>query len=197
MIILCILASELSCHVDVFHVKAKATADISTEAGIGSSSVLVKADGKDRLMLDSQMSHSLQRGQRSVGLRLKISQSLLPAVTDIHVNMTANISSDRSVPTSSFDLVFISNTMTNLKSYLHFCFLLDSCFSSVSLHSSYTQGHEALLAQVKGSLKDIRGPQLAVSGDLRHSMTNLAFLPSALGLDGALGQSDTLIEGRD
>ncbi|CAK6952249.1 uncharacterized protein LOC121908222 isoform X2 [Scomber scombrus] len=141
--------------------QAKATADISTGAGIGSSSVLVRADGKDRLMLDSQMSHSFQRGERSVGLRLKVSQSLLPAVTDIHVNMTANISSD-----------------------------------SVSLHGSYTHGHEALLTQVKGSLKDTRGPQLAVSGDLRHSVTNLAFLPSALGLDGALGQSDTLIEGQ-
>lgn len=67
---------------------------------------------------------------------------------------------------------------------------------SVSLHSLYTQGHEALLAQVKGSLKNTRGLQLAVSGDLRHSMANLAILPPALGLDGALGQSDTLTEGR-
>lgn len=93
-------------------------------------------------------------------------------------------------------MIFVSNAMTNLNSYLHFCFLLGSYSCSVSLHGSYTQGHEALLAQVKGSRKDIRGLQLAVSGDLRHSMTNLAFLPSALGLDGALGQSDTLIEGR-
>lgn len=67
----------------------------------------------------------------------------------------------------------------------------------MSLRGSYTQGHEGLLAQVKGSLKDIRGLQLAVSGDLRNSMTKLAFLPSALGLEGALGQTDTLIEGRD
>lgn len=66
---------------------------------------------------------------------------------------------------------------------------------SVSLHGSYTQGHEALLAQVKGSLKDTRGLQLAVSGDLRHSMANLAILPPVLGLDGVLGRSDTLIEG--
>lgn len=67
----------------------------------------------------------------------------------------------------------------------------------MSLHGSYTQGHEALLAQLKGSLKNTRGLQLAVSGDLRHSVANLAVLPPVLGLDGALGQSDTLIEGRD
>lgn len=66
----------------------------------------------------------------------------------------------------------------------------------MSLHGSYTQGHEALLAQVKGSLKDTQGLQLAVSGDMRHSMANLAILPPVLGLDGVLGQSDTLIEGR-
>ncbi len=64
------------------------------------------------------------------------------------------------------------------------------------LHGSYKQGHEALLAQVKGSLKNAQGLQLAVSGDLRHSMTNLTIVPPVLGLDGALGQSDTLTEGR-
>lgn len=67
---------------------------------------------------------------------------------------------------------------------------------SVSLRGLYTQGHEALLAQVKGSLKNTKGLQLAGSGDLRHSMASLAILPAALGLDGALGQSDTLTEGR-
>lgn len=35
-----------------------------------------------------------------------------------------------------------------------------------------------------------------MSADLRHSITKLAFLPSALGLDGALGKTDSLIEGR-
>lgn len=77
------------------------------------------------------------------------------------------------------------------------CFLLVSCSPSVSLHGSYTQGNELLLAQIKGSLKNTQALQLAVSGDLRHSMANLAILPPALGLDGALGQSDTLIEGRN
>lgn len=66
----------------------------------------------------------------------------------------------------------------------------------MSLHGSYTQGHELLLAQVKGSLKNTRGLQLAVSGYLRHSVAGLAILPPVLGLDGALGQSDTLTEGR-
>ncbi|XP_070774929.1 uncharacterized protein [Enoplosus armatus] len=141
--------------------QVKATADVSTVSGRGSSSVHVRADGKDRVKLGAQMSHSLQRGDRSVGLRVNLSQSLLPSATDLHVSMAANMSSD-----------------------------------SVSLHGSFTQGHEALLAQVKGSLKNTRGLQLAVSGDLRHSVANLAILPPVLGLDGALGQSDALIEGQ-
>ncbi|XP_070830189.1 uncharacterized protein [Chaetodon trifascialis] len=141
--------------------EVKATANISPVAGRGSSSVHVRADGKDRVKLDAQVSHSLQRGDRAMGLTVNISQSLLPSATDLHANMAANMSSD-----------------------------------SVSLHGSYKQDHEAMLAQVKGSLKNSQGLQLAVSGDLRHSMANLAFLPPVLGLDGVLGQSDTLIEGQ-
>nr|XP_033505718.1 uncharacterized protein LOC117271565 [Epinephelus lanceolatus] len=141
--------------------EVKATADMFSVAGTGSSSVHVRADGKDRVKLDAQMSHSFQRGDRAVGLWVNVSQSLLPSTTDLHINMAANMSSDR-----------------------------------VSLHGSYIQGHEALLAQVKGSLKDTQGLQLAVSGDLRHSMANLAILPPVLGLDGALGRSDTLTEGQ-
>ncbi|XP_045907286.1 uncharacterized protein LOC123972095 isoform X3 [Micropterus dolomieu] len=141
--------------------EVKATADISIVAGRGSSSVHVRADGKDRVKLDAQMSHSLQRGDRAVALRVNLSQILLHSANDLDVNMAANMSSD-----------------------------------SVSLHGSYTQGHEALLAQVKGSLKKTQGLQLAVSGDLRHSVANLAILPPVLRLDGVLGQSDTLIEGQ-
>ncbi|KAM6989140.1 uncharacterized protein LKV04_008860 [Tautogolabrus adspersus] len=141
--------------------EVKAAADISTVAGRGSSSVNVRADGKEKVKLDARMSHSLHRGDRALGLRLNISQSLLPTTTDLQVNMAANMSSD-----------------------------------SVSLHGSFTQGHEALLAQIEGSLKNTRGLQLAVSGDLRHSIASLVILPPVLGLDGALGQSDTLIEGQ-
>lgn len=78
--------------------------------------------------------------------------------------------------------------------------LLDSVVppssSSVSLHGLYKQGHEVLLTQVKGSLRGSRGLQLAVSGDVRHSMAHLTFLPPVLGLEAALGQSDLLVEGR-
>lgn len=70
------------------------------------------------------------------------------------------------------------------------------CSSSVSLHGFCKQGHETLLAHVKGSLKNTQGLQLAVSGDVRHSMASLAILPPVLGLDAALGQSDIFIEGR-
>lgn len=79
-------------------VKVKATADIFTVAGRGSSSVHVRADGKDRVKLDARMSHFLQRGDRAVGLVVNVSQSLLPSATDLHVNMAANISSDKWVP---------------------------------------------------------------------------------------------------
>lgn len=79
------------------YVKVKATADISAVAGRGSSSVRVRADGKDRVKLDAQMSHRLQRGGRAVGLTVNISQSLLPSATDVHVNMAASMSSDKCV----------------------------------------------------------------------------------------------------
>uniref|UniRef100_A0A7N6A2B4 Vitellogenin domain-containing protein n=1 Tax=Anabas testudineus TaxID=64144 RepID=A0A7N6A2B4_ANATE len=141
--------------------EVKATADTQSVSGKGSSSVHVRADGKDRVRLDAQVSHFHQREGRAVALRMNLSQSLLPVATDLCLNMAVNTSSD-----------------------------------SVSLRGLYTQGHEALLAQVKGSLKNTKGLQLAGSGDLRHSMASLAILPAALGLDGALGQSDTLTEGR-
>lgn len=64
-------------------------------SGKGSSSVHVKADGKDRVKLDAQMSHTHQREARVVGLKLNLSQSLLPLATDLHLNMAVNMSSDR------------------------------------------------------------------------------------------------------
>ncbi|XP_074545635.1 uncharacterized protein LOC141804879 [Halichoeres trimaculatus] len=67
---------------------------------------------------------------------------------------------------------------------------------SVSVLGSYSQGHEGLLAHVKGSLKNTQGLQVDVSGDLKHSITSLHFLPPVLGLDGVLGQSDALVEGQ-
>lgn len=75
------------------------------------------------------------------------------------------------------------------------CVLFVSSSSSIYLHGLYTQDNEHLLAQVKGSLKKTHHLQLAVSGDLRHTMANLALLPPAMGLDGMLGQSDNLIKG--
>ncbi|CAG5896969.1 unnamed protein product [Menidia menidia] len=140
--------------------EVKATADVSVP-GKGSSSVSVKADGKDRVILDAQMSHSLQKGDRAAGLRMNLSQSLLPTATNLNLNMAANVSSDR-----------------------------------VFLRGSFAQGQEALLLQVKGSLKRSRGLQLAASGDFRHSMTSLNLLPTVLGLDGVFRHFDALIEGQ-
>lgn len=75
-------------------------------------------------------------------------------------------------------------------------FISSSVVSSVSLHGFYQHGHESLLAQVKGSLKNSHGFQLAVSGDLRNSIANFAHLPPVLGLDAALQQSDMFTDGR-
>lgn len=103
---ICLVLSESSCQFAVWCFKANATADISTAAGRGSSWVRVRADGKDRVLLNAQMSHSLQRGNRAMGLKVNFSQSLLPAATDLHVNMAANISSDRCVRVSPVVLLW-------------------------------------------------------------------------------------------
>lgn len=68
--------------------------------------------------------------------------------------------------------------------------------SSVFVRGTCTQGQEALLVQVRGSLKTSQGFQLALSGDLRNSVSYLSILPPVLGLDGALGLSDNFVEGR-
>lgn len=75
----------------------KASADMSMVTGKGSSWVHVRADGKDKLKLNADMSHYMQKGDRAVGLRLNLSQSLLPTATDLHVNIAGNVSSDRFV----------------------------------------------------------------------------------------------------
>lgn len=77
------------------NIKAKATADIFTISGGGCSSVHLKADGKDRMTMDTQVFHSLQKGGTAVGLQMNLSQNLLPVTTDLLVEMAANISSKR------------------------------------------------------------------------------------------------------
>ncbi|KAM3605075.1 uncharacterized protein V6R79_020226 [Siganus canaliculatus] len=141
--------------------EARAAADFSSDSGGGRSSVLVRADGKDKVKLDAQMSHTLQRGSRAATLSLNASQSLLPSAADLRVNMAANATSD-----------------------------------SLSLIGSYKLGRESLLAQVKASFRNTQDLQVAVSGDLRHSVAYLAFLPPVLGMDGLLGKSDALTEGQ-
>lgn len=93
----CLLSFEVSSDFHVSRVQAKATADLFAAAGTGSSSVHVRADGKDAVKLNAQISHTFQGGARAVGLKVNVSQSLLPSATDMHVNMAANVSSDRSV----------------------------------------------------------------------------------------------------
>ncbi|KAM4557598.1 uncharacterized protein V3H82_017324 [Fundulus diaphanus] len=128
--------------------------------GEGSSSLNVRANGKDRVTLNGQMSHRLQNQDRALRLNLNLSQNLLPTVTDLQLNMATDVTAD-----------------------------------SVSLRGSFTQGQEALLAQVKGSRNNSQGLQLALRGNVHHSMSILEVLPQVLSLDGVLEHADTLTEG--
>ncbi|XP_045070322.1 uncharacterized protein LOC121534786 [Coregonus clupeaformis] len=84
--------------------EAQLTADTSMVDGSVSSSLCVRADGKDRALLEAQLSHSLQRDTRALGLRMDLLQSLLPTTaTALHLNMSANISSDRLSMHGSYD----------------------------------------------------------------------------------------------
>lgn len=67
--------------------------------------------------------------------------------------------------------------------------------ASVSLRGFYQHGEETLLAQVQGSLKGSHSFQLAVRGDLRHSLAAFPHLPPALGLEAALKRSDMFTDG--
>ncbi|XP_019901155.3 uncharacterized protein LOC105030387 isoform X2 [Esox lucius] len=76
--------------------EAQLTADQSTMPGRVSSSLWVRADGKNRALLEAQVSHSLMGGTRGLCGQMKVLQSLLPAVaTELNFSMSANISSDR------------------------------------------------------------------------------------------------------
>lgn len=71
--------------------------NVSAVADQASSSVQVRADGKDRVNLDASIFHFLQRGNNSVGLTVNVSQSLLPSASDLHLSMAANTSSETCV----------------------------------------------------------------------------------------------------
>lgn len=77
--------------------KVKANANVSATAGQASSSVQVRADGKERVKLDASVFHFLQRSSNSVGLRVNVSQSLFPSASDLHLSMAANTSSEKCV----------------------------------------------------------------------------------------------------
>lgn len=160
--------------------------DVSAAAGQASSSVQVRADGTDRVKLDASTFHFLQRGNSSVGLTVNISQSLLPSVSDLHLNMAANTSSDKCVYLSS-ELIILLRPAVKFPS--------SPVAASVSLRGFYQHGEETLLVQVQGSLKSSQSLQVAVRGDLRHSLAAVPHLPPALGLEAALKQSDTFTDG--
>lgn len=76
--------------------QARLTAYTSMVDGRVSSSLCVRADGKDRALLEAQLSHSLQRDTRALSLHLTLLQTLLPTTaTQLHLNMSANMSSDK------------------------------------------------------------------------------------------------------
>jgi hypothetical protein len=70
----------------------KVTATLYTwRSGRGFSGIHVVADGKDRARLGAKLSHSLSGGDRAVGLKLNLSQSLFPRA-DLALKLTANLS---------------------------------------------------------------------------------------------------------
>ncbi|KAM6948683.1 uncharacterized protein FYW47_016632 [Aplochiton taeniatus] len=137
--------------------EAQATARMEPAGAQGS--VCVKSDGKNRGLLKAQLSHRLEGGTRAMGLKMNLTQSLLPSATSLDLDLAANVSTE-----------------------------------SLYMQGSYSQDGQALLARLRGSLEHTPGLQMAVSGDLRHSLASLAALPPDLGLDGALGTSDMLTE---
>lgn len=77
----------------MFCFKVKADAEVS--AGRASSSVQVRADGKERVKLDASTFHLLQRGNSSAGLTLNASHSLSASASDLHLNAVASASSEK------------------------------------------------------------------------------------------------------
>ena len=63
-------------------------------AGRGHSALHVVADGKDRARLGARLSHSLSGGERALGLRLNLSQSLVPGA-HLALQLTAQLSEHR------------------------------------------------------------------------------------------------------
>ncbi|XP_056913419.1 uncharacterized protein LOC130539234 isoform X1 [Takifugu flavidus] len=92
--------------------------------------------------------------------------------------------------------VNISQSLLPSASDLHLNMAANTSSENVSLHGFYQHGEETLLAQVQGSLKSSHSFQLAVRGDLRHSLAAFPHLPPALGLDAALKQSDMFTDGQ-
>lgn len=74
----------------------QAGADVSSLPGRGSGLVHVKANGKDRMRLDAQMSHSAHGGGRAAALTVNVSQSLLGPTAHLHVELAANVSAEKS-----------------------------------------------------------------------------------------------------
>lgn len=82
----------------------QATADVSSLPGMGSGLVHVTANGKDRMRLDAQMSHSVQGGDRAAALIVNVSQSLLGSTGHLHVELAANVSTEKSENPLEFEL---------------------------------------------------------------------------------------------
>lgn len=76
--------------------KVQAGADVSSVPGRGSGSLRVRADGKDRMRLEAQMSHSIQGGDRAAALTVNMSQSLLGPAAQLHLHLAANVSAEKS-----------------------------------------------------------------------------------------------------
>lgn len=96
----------------------QAGADASSFAGRRSGSLHVKANGKDRMRLDAQMSHSVRGGDRAAALTLNVSQSLLGSTAHLHVELAANASAEKSEFPLSFALCVSPSARCHMNSWI-------------------------------------------------------------------------------
>uniref|UniRef100_A0AAV2JUM6 Vitellogenin n=1 Tax=Knipowitschia caucasica TaxID=637954 RepID=A0AAV2JUM6_KNICA len=69
--------------------EARAAAHIFTGSGGGRTTVRLRAEGKDKMTMDAQVFHTLQRAEKSVGLKINLHQSLLPTTKDLFMDIVS------------------------------------------------------------------------------------------------------------
>lgn len=64
------------------------------------SSVSVKTDGEERVKLEASLLRTLEGDSRLLGGQVMLQQKVLPILQDLQLQLSANVSEDRSVTSS-------------------------------------------------------------------------------------------------